>query len=268
MRVRSGAMTILAEVVRRHRSAIGASGLLALMEAIGFKEPSVRTVIFRLRQEGLLTAVREGGRAVYSLTADGLRRIEAGNRRTFETYREGWDGYWRVLTYNVPERERALRDELRKELVWLGFGQLTVSTWISPRKVADYVMERIRRHGMQRYVQVFEARHLGLVSSQELVNQAWNLQAIADQYAAFLRDLRGGWGEGLIEGAVLTREEAFAERVRLVDRYQSFLEIDPWLPIELLPSGWIGDEARRLFWAYYLALSPQADHFLAEHLEA
>jgi phenylacetic acid degradation operon negative regulatory protein len=258
-------MTVLAEVVRRHQSAIAAGSLLSLMDTLGFKAAAVRTVIYRLRQEGILEAHRDGGRATYTVTPAGMRRLEAGNRRTFETYRESWDGYWRILTYNVPERDRKLRDELRSDLTWLGFGQLTVSTWISPRRVADYVADLIRAYQMQPYVQLFEARHLGLVSSQELVRQAWDLHAVGKEYELFIREGRARWEELLRSGRPLTDAEAFAERIRLVSRYQSFLDIDPWLPLELLPGNWIGEEARRLFWAYYLELSPQADHFLASH---
>lgn len=266
MRVREAAMTILAEVVRRYETSIGATALVSLMGALGFPPAAVRTVIFRLRREHLLEARKERGRAIYTLTESAQQRLEAGNRRTFETARESWDGLWRILTYNVPERQRSLRDELRKDLIWLGFGQLSVSTWVSPRRVTAYVNSLIRAAGMQRYVHLFEARHVGLAPSLELVNQAWDLQAIAEAYADVLREIRSRWSEQLQSGRTLSDKEAFAERINLVARYQRLLDLDPWLPIELLPSGWIGEEARRTFWGYYLELSPQADSFLHQHL--
>ena len=46
-----------------------------------------------------------------------------------------------MAIYQVPESERAVREQLRKQLAWHGFGQLSPSTWLSPHDLISEVRE-------------------------------------------------------------------------------------------------------------------------------
>lgn len=263
MRIRAAVSAILGEWARRQELSISSAHLMTLMNVLGYKDATVRTAVYRMRHEGILVTERKDGRTLYCLTEQGRKWVEAATRRIFETARGNWDGSWRVLTYNVPEPQRKFRDELRKELRWLGFGQLTVSTWISPCDVLDYAVDLCRTHQMQSYVQIFVGRHAGMVSDHELVQQAWDLNAVDRRYQEFIHRVHHRWRRLMQRPHKLTDAVAFAERVHLVTEFQAFLDIDPWLPVELLPKNWAGEEARRLFWAFYLDLSPRAERLIA-----
>lgn len=43
-----------------------------------------------------------------------------------------WDGKWRIITFDVPEKRKHHRNFLRKELKWIGFKELQHSIWIIP----------------------------------------------------------------------------------------------------------------------------------------
>ena len=43
-----------------------------------------------------------------------------------------WDGKWRILFFDIPEKHRSKRDSLRKKLKELGFKQYQISAWICP----------------------------------------------------------------------------------------------------------------------------------------
>ncbi|UOF89285.1 hypothetical protein LSG31_15430 [Fodinisporobacter ferrooxydans] len=51
-----------------------------------------------------------------------------------------------------------------------------------------------------------------------------------------------------------------------VHEYRKFLFIDPRLPEEVLPSDWIGEEARSFFRKYHQFLSPLAEKFFYRNL--
>jgi len=43
-----------------------------------------------------------------------------------------WDGKWRVITFDILENQKQIRDLLRTRLKWLGFKELQKSVWIFP----------------------------------------------------------------------------------------------------------------------------------------
>ena len=50
-----------------------------------------------------------------------------------------WDGKWRVLIFDIPERKRWLRDNIRRALLSIGFIKLQNSVWVYPYDCEDYI---------------------------------------------------------------------------------------------------------------------------------
>ena len=50
-----------------------------------------------------------------------------------------WDGKWRLVLFDIPERKRALRDALRIKLKYLGFKELQHSVHILPYPCKDEI---------------------------------------------------------------------------------------------------------------------------------
>lgn len=50
-----------------------------------------------------------------------------------------WDGKWRVLIFDIPERRRSLRIKLRITLRSLGFERLQDSVWVYPYDCEDLI---------------------------------------------------------------------------------------------------------------------------------
>ena len=58
--------------------------------------------------------------------------MDEAARRIYKLTSHEWDQKWRIIMYNIPEEKRQIRDELRKELMWIGFGSLSNGCWVSP----------------------------------------------------------------------------------------------------------------------------------------
>jgi len=50
-----------------------------------------------------------------------------------------WDGRWRMLIFDIPERKRMVRDKVRQTLVSIGFIKVQQSVWIYPYDCEDLV---------------------------------------------------------------------------------------------------------------------------------
>lgn len=269
MRARSLLVTVWGDTIRPLGGEIGVGSLIRLMAPLGLSPRAVRAAVLRMARQGWLRPRRVGRRAFYALTQAGALRIEQGVRRVYRPRPEPWDRRWRLLTYVIPEGRRADRDRLRRELVWLGLGPLSRSAWITPRDLAPVLRALVASRGLRGEVALFEARHLGPDGDRALVRRCWDLDAIAARYRAFIAGARpraDALRRRLREGR-LPDAACFAEKIRLVHEYRKFLFVDPGLPAGLLPPGWPGREAARLFRATYALLAGPAARFAAAAFE-
>ena len=84
----------------------------------------------------------------YTLTKHGRRRALELLLRSQPRHVKPWDGKWRVVVFDVPERRRAARDFLRRQLKLLGFRQLHKSVWVSPYDLSSTFREFLREAGV------------------------------------------------------------------------------------------------------------------------
>lgn len=53
--------------------------------------------------------------------------------------KQKWDGKWRVLVFDIPEKRRFVRNQIRKTLISIGFMRLQDSVWIYPYDCEDLI---------------------------------------------------------------------------------------------------------------------------------
>lgn len=66
------------------------------------------------------------------MTDRGVQRMDEAANRIYKMKPNEWDGKWRILMYTIPEDKRQLRDDLRKELLWSGFGSFQAVAGFPP----------------------------------------------------------------------------------------------------------------------------------------
>lgn len=270
MKPRSLLFTIYGEYVRHYGDDIWVGSLTKLMGQFGMTEQAVRAAISRMLRQGWLEARRLGNRSYYSLTQKGRRHLDEAAERIYREEMGRWNGKWCIINYSIPEEQRELRDELRKEITYLGFGMLSNSTWISPNPLQERIKELVDHYGIKNYVDLFTAEYIGSPEPKELVHKCWNIAQINEAYKEFLDQFRPRYEhfKAGIESGALKESECFVEKTLLVHEYRKFLFIDPDLPDELLPDVWLGKEADRFFNQYYHLLHPGAVAYFEEVYEA
>lgn len=260
MKPRSLMFTLYGEFIQYYGGEIWIGSLIRMMEKFGISESSVRGATLRMVQQDFFKVRRIGSKSYYSLTEKGKRRIVDGVSRVYSIQNNKWDGLWRILIYSVPEEKRELRNQIRKELGWTGFGLISNSTWISPNPLEEQILEMIKTYQLEDYTILFSASSIVSHSNEDIIKKGWNLNQIEEEYEIFIahfkekfEDLKGkAWDEQLSD------EESFVERIKLVHEYRKFLFLDPGFPLDLLPKNWIGIDARELFWNIHQLISVPA----------
>ncbi|MEV7608260.1 PaaX family transcriptional regulator C-terminal domain-containing protein [Microbacterium sp. NPDC089320] len=245
-------VTVFGRHVRAHRGEIRIAALIEMMSALGVDAGVVRSSVSRLKQRGIL--VSEGGGA-YRLSSSLEDVFAAGDRRIFESRRAESDDQWVLASFSVPESERPLRHQLRKLLQRLGFGQVTGGLWIAPGLIAEEAETALAGSGLDGYVELFLGSRLSSGPLEDAVREWWDLAAMEPLYRGFIDTFRGMSGE--------TDERlAFAVHVRAITQWRRLVYLDPGLPLALLPEGWVGVEAARVFDDLHAALGPAAERFV------
>ena len=90
----------------------------------------------RLVKTGLL--IYENG--FLRLTAKGRTKLQQLEHRDYKLVKpKRWDKKWRILIFDIPERQRILRTQIRRTILSVGFMKLQKSVWVYPYDCEDFV---------------------------------------------------------------------------------------------------------------------------------
>jgi phenylacetic acid degradation operon negative regulatory protein len=261
LRSKSLVMTVMGDAVAPHGGAVWLGSLIELLAPLGVTDRLVRTSVFRLVQEGWLTASREGRRSRYGFDPKSLPRFQRADRRIYAPPGLHWDGRWTLVIAPNGSIEGDLRTAVRKELAWEGFAMLGPGLLAHPGADAAGLLEALQRTGGAGSVFVLSAAGLPEVGSrplQELVGEGWDLTAVAHSYRGFIDQFTPLLAVLREEGEVVPAD-AFVIRSLLIHAYRRLQLHDPMLPIELLPDPWPGSDAYAVARAVYLKVYAQAE---------
>jgi DNA-binding transcriptional regulator PaaX len=128
-------------------SSIYAAGILSLAIAVpnsakligGFglrkKDPkhAAKRAIDNLILKGMLKISFEEGERRIELTKKGQQALDFCQRHGFKSKQpKSWDEKWRVIIFDIPERRKRVREQVRFTLKQIGFIRLQQSVWIYP----------------------------------------------------------------------------------------------------------------------------------------
>ncbi len=250
---RSLLLTVLGEFVLPGARPVWTATLIELLAELDVAEKAARQAIMRTADSGWIEASRIGRETRWSLTPAGTRLLREGTDRIygFAADQRAWDGRWLVLTVNVPENERAVRQRLRTQLGWAGMGSVNASTWVTPRTErepeARSVLDAL---GLLAGSWSFLASAGQVGDERSLARSAWDLDAIEQRYEQFL-DL-------VSRRRPRTDRQALVAQVRLIQEWRRFPLLDPGLPRDLLPPRWSGNRAAEVFRERHASWAPRA----------
>jgi len=116
-------------------------------------EKKLRKEIKELYRSKLVTKKEnpDGSYAVV-LTEKGKLRVLTYHFKKMRIENKKWDGKWRMVVFDIPEKKRKGRDALRGELKKIGFYELQKSVFVFPYECQDEIDFVIEFFDLRKYV--------------------------------------------------------------------------------------------------------------------
>jgi phenylacetic acid degradation operon negative regulatory protein len=237
---RSLLLTVLGEYVLPRPDGVWQETLVAALSSVGYSQQAARQALSRSTREGWLQTRRHGRRTRMTLTERTAGLLRSGAERIY-SFGEPWewDGRWLLVVLRVPEESRAVRHQLRTRLAWAGLGSLGGGVWLTPHVEREDELAAVINGEPAAGASSFVARSGSIGDPRQLVEAAWNLEGVSEQYQAFIDDFA--------RVRASTSESCFRQQTLLVHAWRKFPFLDPDVPVELLPARWPRERAHALF---------------------
>lgn len=151
----------------------------------------------------------------------------------FRFMKHSWDGKWRILSYEIPEHKREVRDRLRRVVATWGLGPWHRSFWVTPHPIIEELKALVSGKGESSFVQAFESEHV-FGERDILIEKVWSTSELEKKYRALFKK----WHDILS-----SKHTKVGKMKKVVDEYVRVLRDDPGLPSELVGKKWIGYES-------------------------
>lgn len=100
------------------------------------QEEIVRSSASKLAKKGLLE-YHDGG---YQFTSEGEKKLRQWELQDHQfKHPQKWDRKWRVIIFDIPERKKKVRDQIRNLFISGGLFRLQDSVWVYPYDCEDIV---------------------------------------------------------------------------------------------------------------------------------
>ncbi len=236
-------VTMFGDSILPRGGAVTLGSLIALASPFGLNERLVRTAAARLAKDGWLEGHRAGKLSEYHLSHDGRQRFAEATRRIYSVPDAEWSGRWTVIV--LPPMRAAERKEIKEELIWRGFGELSSNVFAHP----EFDSRSLRLQGspavLLSKVIVFDAALADDAAPQRLVSLGWDLEDLGLRYQRFVRRFERVLAS-LQDVRALDQQACFIVRTLLIHEYRRLHLRDPLLPQRLLRANWPGTRAAAL----------------------
>jgi phenylacetic acid degradation operon negative regulatory protein len=236
-------VTIFGDSIMPRGGAITLGSLITLAAPFGLNERLVRTAAARLAKDGWVEGRRAGKLSEYHLSRDGRERFAEATKRIYSEPDTVWSGRWTVIV--LPPMRAAERKELKEELIWRGFGELSTNVFAHPELDSRSLEMPRRPAGLLSKVIVFDANLADDSAPQRLVSLGWDLEDLGLRYQRFVKRFERVLAA--LDGIDSADDQAcFIVRTLLIHEYRRLHLRDPLLPSGLLRSNWPGAQAAAL----------------------
>jgi phenylacetic acid degradation operon negative regulatory protein len=232
-------LNLLGRYLLGRRVVVSSASVIEVFARAGVGEHAARSTLARMVNRGMLTRQRHGRAMYFGLTAQAERILHDGEDRMWRSgaVNQDWDGYWTLLGFSLPESWQRQRHELRSQLTWAGFGPLFNGLWVAPGRVE--VTRLVTSLGLESRVKAFYAQAVPGTDIAKMVQENWDLDAVASRYHGFLSRWHGP--------DTPRRRDPLAVQLLLASDWLQVIRSDPRLPAEHLPADWPAAKAESLF---------------------
>lgn len=140
---------------------------LAIMPGLGYAlrpflkryfPSDIDQTLARLRKQKLISISYEGDKTKITLTENGRRKVLAYKFAEMKLNKGKWDGWWRIVIFDIPEKNKKGRNYLRSKMQELGFYMLQKSVLVTPWDCRDEIDFIKHFYGVGDHVNLIKAK--------------------------------------------------------------------------------------------------------------
>jgi phenylacetic acid degradation operon negative regulatory protein len=207
--------------------------LLLMNFGTDFDRYNVNMNFHRLCKKGFIHQFKQKNNIFFNIMPD-KRYDVLGNFTALkmDKAKQAWDGKWRLIIYDIPEKKRTQREFLRSLLQLLGFGKIQYSCWVSAYDYSKLIYDACKKRGIEQCICLYEGKFFAGKNIDELVESAWNLEETKANY------------ETVSESCAALAEDVSRNRRPLKEIYKDYVQVynlfketaanDPFLPQQFL----------------------------------
>ena len=137
----------------------------------------------------------------------------------------GFDGYWQVVMFDLPDHWREKRLSFYKELIRLGFGQITRGVYLSPHPLFVPLKKKAAKLQITQHITYLKTNKLE--DEKRKIWQAWDMKKIDESYEKFIKNAKVATFEKRVNWPLYAK--------KLEREFVKLYERDPHIPTEFLP---------------------------------
>lgn len=196
------------------------------------RQSNLYNTLSALYKTGDIEKVIVKGKPYLQFTGQGKARLQR-DFSLFAMQQKRWDGKWRLVIFDIEEKERQIRKILREKLKNWGFGEWQKSIYVSPYDYNQDIYEYLVDNKLLGSAFVLTVKHELMGDARHFASQIWKIPTLTVQYEK-IKDK-------------LDKAKTKKEKNIVKGEYLNVLINDPCLPGELLPDNWIGTKLQKFF---------------------
>ena len=158
-------------------SGLAMPNIVKLLEFFGATQTNERRKILkaveRMKQKKLVRIYEKNGHEVIEITELGKKKVLSYDLENIKINRpKKWDGYWRVVIFDVPEKNKKARRALNFKLNNMEFFPLQKSVFVYPFECKDEIDFVTEFFGIKKYVRFVLAKN---IENDEFIRSYYNL---------------------------------------------------------------------------------------------
>ncbi len=197
-----------------------------------------RGALAKLKNMGLIEKIEKNDEVFYTITTEGEYYFD--NVLKVLKNKSTWDKKWRLVMFEIPETNRALRDKLRRNLCNLGLGILQAGVWISPQAIDQEVEAldlKLNLGTQMKYFVVAATPDL----NQQIINKSWNNAEINTELTEFIKE-----AQTTLKAMGKNNGDKFSAK-KLIFSYALILKKGPIMPVEFIEQNEIRKNAQEIY---------------------
>jgi phenylacetic acid degradation operon negative regulatory protein len=212
--------------------------LIGIASLFGISDGAARTCLWRMVSNGELTG--DGGSyALAGRLLERRQRVDEASRIN-EAAVPRWDGTWELAVVSLDRRSAADRLELRKAAVALHLAELREGVWIRPENLD---LQRLPTSRAVLDLQCTQFHNAATDIAADKVRSLFSLDGWTDDAGALIEAMTVALNTSKSDDSTESVTYEFALSIAVVRH----LQLDPLLPVELIPDHWPGNTLRSTY---------------------